>query len=54
MALHHVTIISVTDIVNLVIRLSMATNIATDILVTKLPTVTKTTNFHLPRQAIRL
>jgi hypothetical protein len=51
MALHQVTIISVTDIVNLVARLSMAANIATDVLVT---TVTKVTNFHLLRQAIPL
>jgi hypothetical protein len=45
MALHQVTIISVTDIVNLVTRLSTATNIATDILVT---TVNKVTNFTCP------
>jgi len=48
MALHQITIISVTDFVNLVTRLSMATNIATDVLVTTLPTVTNVTNFHLP------
>jgi len=51
MALHQVTSISVADIVNLVTRISMATNIATGVLVT---TVTKVTNFHLPRQAIPL
>lgn len=44
MALHRVTIISVTDFVNLVTRLS----ITTDALVTTLPTVTNVTNFHLP------
>jgi hypothetical protein len=54
MALRQVTIISVTDIVNLVTRLGMATNIATDVLVTTPPTVTKVTNFHLSRQAIPL
>ena len=51
MALHQVTIISVTDIFNLVTRLSMAANVATDVLVTM---ATKVTDFHLPRQAIPL
>ena len=51
MALHQVTIITVTDIVNLVTRLNMATNIATDVLVTTLPTATEVINFHFLRQA---
>jgi len=54
MVFHNLTSTSVTDIVNLVTRLSIATNIATDVLVTTPPTVSKVTNFHLPRQAVLL